>query len=306
MTGHDVTGREPARHRAALKPAALEGAVRKPRPTFKTGLVGAIALSAASAAALLVNGCSGGTIHASSAVATAASAIGRAASAAAEPAAQAAVANAEAGASGGANAPDVGASGSASTSAGASAAAASSSGSASAGLGLGTLPDPGTLPQTMVLPSTDDPWFRAGVQALWQAIVHDDPAPAHGFFFPLAAYRQVKAIPDAAGDYRNRLLAWYDLDIKAAHDQLGPDAANAKLVDVQVPAGQAQWITPGTEFNKGSYYRLLGTRLVYQVDGHTASFGIFSLISWRGEWYVVHLGPSTRSATSGIVYQPEG
>jgi hypothetical protein len=73
---------------------------------------------------------------------------------------------------------------------------------------------------------------------------------------------------------------------------------------VQVPREQAEWIEPGAEYNKGSYYRVYGTRLTYQVKGHSASFGIFSLISWRGEWYVVHLGPATRPAMEGIVYDP--
>lgn len=166
--------------------------------------------------------------------------------------------------------------------------------------------DPGTLPQTDALPSGDDPQFEAGVQALWQAIVQDDPSEAHGFFFPLSAYLQVKDIDDPAEDYQDRLLTWYDLDIQAAHEQLGAGAASATLVGVQVPEDQAEWITPGVEYNKGSYYRVYGTRLTYQENGSTASFGIFSLISWRGEWYVVHLGPSTRSSNVGIVYDPEG
>jgi hypothetical protein len=28
----------------------------------------------------------------------------------------------------------------------------------------------------------------------------------------------------------------------------------------------------------------------YELDGQTGSFPVTSLISWRGEWYVVHLG----------------
>lgn len=165
-------------------------------------------------------------------------------------------------------------------------------------------PDPGTLPQTRQLPGDQDPQFLAGTQALWRAIVRDEPALAKPFFFPLSAYMQVKDISDPAQDYQNRLIAWYDLDIKAAHDLLGADAAKAKLVSVQVPQEQAEWIEPGVEYNKGSYYRVYGTRLNYEVNGHAASIGIFSLISWRGEWYVVHLGPSTRSAMEGIVYDP--
>lgn len=166
--------------------------------------------------------------------------------------------------------------------------------------------DPGTLPQTHALPGDQDPQFQAGVQALWRAIVQDRPELAQPFFFPLSAYKQVKAISNPAADYQDRLTAWYGLDVKAAHDHLGAGAATAKLVGVSVPESDAEWIEPGAEYNKGSYYRVYGSRLNYQVNGHNASIGVFSLISWRGEWYVVHLGPSTRPAMEGIVYDPAG
>ncbi|MBR7826885.1 hypothetical protein KDK95_11275 [Actinospica sp. MGRD01-02] len=163
--------------------------------------------------------------------------------------------------------------------------------------------DPGTLPQTNVLPGDRDAQFQVGAYSLWQAIVQDKPQLAHAFFFPLTAYRQVKAIWDIDADYQNRLIAWYDLDIQAAHDHLGP-AADARFVSMDVPESNAEWIEPGVEYNKGSYYRVYGTRLNYEVNGHAESIGVFSLISWRGEWYVVHLGPSTRAAMQGIVYDP--
>jgi hypothetical protein len=163
--------------------------------------------------------------------------------------------------------------------------------------------DPGTLPQTNVLPGDRDAQFQAGGYSLWRAIVQDKPQLAHAFFFPLTAYRQVKAIWDIDADYQNRLIAWYDLDIQAAHDHLG-SAASARFVSMDVPESNAEWIEPGAEYNKGSYYRVYGTRLNYEVNGRAASIGVFSLISWRGEWYVVHLGPSTRAAMQGIVYDP--
>lgn len=148
--------------------------------------------------------------------------------------------------------------------------------------------------------------FQANVQDLWQAIVTDDPAAAMPFFFPKSAYLQVKAISNPAADYQNRLIDWYRLDIHAAHALLGVQASQAQFVSVAVPAGQVAWIVPGVEYNKGSYYRVFGTRLTYKLGGKTKSIGLFSLISWRGEWYIVHLGPSTRSSNRGIVYQPEG
>ena len=164
--------------------------------------------------------------------------------------------------------------------------------------------DPGTLPQTHVRPGTDDPTFQAGVQSLWQAIVTDNPATAMPFFFPSTAYVQVKDIWNPLDDYQNRLVALYRLDIEAAHAHLGSDPYNAEFVSVQVPESQAEWIEPGEEYNKGSYYRVYGTRLSYRVAGSIRSIGIFSLISWRGEWYCVHLGPSSRYGFEGEVFDP--
>ena len=34
------------------------------------------------------------------------------------------------------------------------------------------------------------------------------------------------------------------------------------------------------------------------------SFGIASLISWRGVWYVVHLGAISRTSVTGVVDDP--
>jgi hypothetical protein len=166
--------------------------------------------------------------------------------------------------------------------------------------------DAGLLRQTHVLPNPNDPMFQTGAQDLWQAIVTGNPTTALPFFFPETAYLQVKAISNASADYQNRLIDWYRLDIGAAHALLGADASSATFLRVTVPTSHAVWIVPGVEYNKGSYYRVYGTRLYYQVGGRTRSIGIFSLISWRGEWYVVHLGPSTRSVNRGFVYDAIG
>ena len=119
--------------------------------------------------------------------------------------------------------------------------------------------------------------------------MQDDPALASPFFFPESAYLQVKDIQDPAGDYQSRLIVNYGVDIHALHAQLG-DAASRGAHRHSVPNEQAQWITPGTEYNKGSYWRVYGSTLNYTVDGQSGSFPVTSLISWRGQWYVVHLG----------------
>jgi hypothetical protein len=149
--------------------------------------------------------------------------------------------------------------------------------------------DPGTLPQTNQLPSAGDPQFQARVHDLWRAAVDGNPAEALPFFFPVGAYIQVKAISDPVHDYQARLIANFAQDVDALHTMLGGSARSAIFAGVTVPAA-AEWIVPGVEYNKGSYWRVYGTTVSYLAGGERRSFPITSMISWRGEWYVVHLG----------------
>jgi len=159
-------------------------------------------------------------------------------------------------------------------------------------------PDPGSLPQTTARPSGSDPQFAQRMSALWAVIVEGD-TPARSSFFPLGAYLQVKAISNPAADYRYRLVALYDLDVRALHLRVG---SGATLLGVDVPDASATWVPPGQEYNKGSYWRVYGTRMRYRTaTGKEGSFGIFSLISWRGQWYVVHLGPINRPPGTGAI-----
>jgi hypothetical protein len=149
--------------------------------------------------------------------------------------------------------------------------------------------DPSTLPQTRDRPVASGPAFEARVASLWSAIVADDPQQAVPFFFPVSAYQQVKDIPDPASDWKHRLFAAYAHDIHALHARLGSDAPNARFTGIDVPEARGRWVDPGEEYNKLGYYRVFGSRLRYEVDGAARSFDVKSLISWRGEWYVVHL-----------------
>jgi hypothetical protein len=152
-----------------------------------------------------------------------------------------------------------------------------------------TEPDPQFLPQTEDKPSASSARFTAGAAALGQAIVTDNPDVAMPFFFPLGAYQQVKAITNPESDWRTRLVAAYAEDIHALHNRLGSRASAAQFTGIDVPDGQATWVQPGEEYNKGSYWRVYNAMLRYTVDGQAGSFPIASMISWRGEWYVVHL-----------------
>jgi hypothetical protein len=144
------------------------------------------------------------------------------------------------------------------------------------------------------------------MQALFDAVrTGSAQQPALAAFFPEAAYAQVKAIADPDADYHGRLVGDYRLDVQAAHALLGAHASSARLISVDVPAPYAHWVAPGACYNRIGYYEVPNSRVVYREDGELRSFGIASLISWRGVWYVVHLGAVSRpSAGGGIVDDP--
>jgi hypothetical protein len=165
-------------------------------------------------------------------------------------------------------------------------------------------PPPPGLPQTRALPSAATPVFQAEMTDLWTAVVTGQPETAARAFFPLSAYKQVKAIADPAADWNARLFGDFRLDVDAAHRLLGPGADSARLVRVIVPSADAAWINPGVCYNSVGYWHVGGARLVYRQDGQLRSIGIASLISWRGQWYVVHFGAVIRAGAAGLVDQP--
>jgi len=144
--------------------------------------------------------------------------------------------------------------------------------------------------------------FDNAVHDLWLAVATGNPGYARPAFFPEKAYEQVKAIADPAADWENRL--WYDftLDLAAVHRLVRPGATLTKVV---VPAQYAQWIPEGACYNSIGYWHVPGSRVVYRQDGTTYSFGLASFISWRGDWYLVHLGALSRGGAYGIVDDPQ-
>ncbi len=167
---------------------------------------------------------------------------------------------------------------------------------------LPVAPGAGALPQTHAFPSTHSVAFRNAMADLWLAVTSGTPRLAQPAFFPEAAYKQLKAIPYPAADWQDRL--WYDfaLDIRAAHGLLAP---GARLVRVILPSDEAVWVPPGACYNTIGYWHVGGARVVYTEHGHEWSFGIASLISWRGVWYVVHFGEVLRPVVTGVVDQPD-
>jgi hypothetical protein len=156
----------------------------------------------------------------------------------------------------------------------------------------------------MQLPSADTPRFHAEAVALWRGVRSDVAATARPAFFPEGAYVQLKAIGDPKADYIYRLLGDFALDVAAAHRLLGGDPEAAQLVSVDLPEAYAHWVPPDVCENSVGYYEVPNSRVVYRENGQTSSFGIASMISWRGVWYVVHLGAILRPAAVGMVDDP--
>jgi hypothetical protein len=146
------------------------------------------------------------------------------------------------------------------------------------------------LPQTEERPSVTAPRFQRRIQRLAAAIISGDVEKAKDTFFPLVAYAQVKDVQKPERDYRYRLLAHFERDIREYRKALGKQAEQAEFVGITVPEERAEWMKPGKEGNRLGYFRVLRSRLRFRLPGgKEQSFELTSMISWRGEWYVVHL-----------------
>jgi len=150
-------------------------------------------------------------------------------------------------------------------------------------------PDGSPLAQTRDEPSIESAWFKAGTEALFRAIQTDDPGIAEAFFFPVEAYELVKDVGNPARDWKLRLMAHFRRDVHDYHKKLGKRAADARFVGIEVPEKNVRWMRPGSEGNKLGYFRVTRSRLRYELDGKRFSLEATSFISWRGEWYLVHL-----------------
>ena len=146
------------------------------------------------------------------------------------------------------------------------------------------------LAQTEDRPTASSPAFKSRMDLLWKAIVTDDPAVADGVFFPVVAYEQVKDIEKPGSDWKHRLMKAFARSIHDYHQKLGTDSAAAKLVAVEIDEDRVKWMGPGKEGNKVGYHRVTRSRIRYRdAAGAEKKFELTSLISWRGEWFVVHL-----------------
>ena len=134
------------------------------------------------------------------------------------------------------------------------------------------------------------PSFEKRMAMVAQAILSGEVEPASVAFFPLVAYQQVKDVAKPERDYKFRLLANFKRDLLEYHRALGDAAATAKFEGVTVSEKDVKWMRPGSEGNKVGYFRVLRSRLRFVLPmGRTRDLELTSLISWRGEWYVVHL-----------------
>jgi hypothetical protein len=147
--------------------------------------------------------------------------------------------------------------------------------------------------------------FTARLQDYWTHVLSGSIGLGHNFFFPRTAYLQLKTLSNAGGDFDTRLYHDYRNDVIADHQLVTSSGPGAKVLGVDVPAAGVHWVPPGVEYNSIGYWNVMYARVRYEVGGVQKSFAIDSMISWRGQWYVVHLGPDWRPGAGGWVCKPD-
>ena len=138
---------------------------------------------------------------------------------------------------------------------------------------------------------------------LWSAVSTGHLAVANGLFYPETAYVALKVgrISQPQTDWLHRLWAYYELDLSAYQHFVG---AGSSFKLLRVAPGAVSYIARGVCENNSGYWHLANLRLVFSGKNGLRSFAVASLISWNGEWFIVHLGPNPRSAHGGQVALP--
>lgn len=127
---------------------------------------------------------------------------------------------------------------------------------------------------------------QAQARALFEAIVHDDPARAASFFFPREAFVLVKAMAKPER-YYDRLRARFEQDIHTLHAQT-KDLAEASFERLELTR-RGGWVKPGEEGNRLPYWAARHAFLHYRVGKEARKLEVRVLISWDNRWYVIHL-----------------
>ena len=162
----------------------------------------------------------------------------------------------------------------------------------------------GLLPQTSTEPSLatqPGSHLYSSMDKLWNDILANNTRQADTMMFPELAYEKLKAIPYPQSDYVNRLQYLFNLDIGAYRRFLLAKGTPVFLRVVTSPE-DAQWIPVGACYNKIGYWHLPGVRFVYHYGSTINSVGVLSMISWRGQWYFIHLGQYTATGVVGQIY----
>ena len=129
---------------------------------------------------------------------------------------------------------------------------------------LPVAPGAGRRPQTPTRPRARGRAFHAMITDLWLAVRTNKPRLARDAFFPVDAYKQVKAIYNPGLDWRDRLWLDFTLDVHAAHALLGRHPMKARLIRVILDSPGAAWIPPGYCYNSVGYWHVANARVVYR------------------------------------------
>ncbi|HVW25435.1 MAG TPA: hypothetical protein VHC69_08690 [Polyangiaceae bacterium] len=142
--------------------------------------------------------------------------------------------------------------------------------------------------QNTSLPPLVSDDLSARAAQLFEAIKSGKPESADAFFFPREPFLTLKDVADP-GRYHAQILAAYHHDIRDLHkSRRSWDGAELRGFEL---VAKPKRVPPGHEWNKIGYYRTIGARLEYEIQGRRRFIEVHTVISWDGRWYVTHLAP---------------
>ncbi|HEY5240020.1 MAG TPA: hypothetical protein VIJ22_01080 [Polyangiaceae bacterium] len=137
------------------------------------------------------------------------------------------------------------------------------------------------------IPPTSGDDLTARARHLLEAVEKDDPDLATDILFPRDGWLATRDAADPGKEWEKRVAAPFRKSIHSYAKRHG-EVDRAQFVSLELGHVVVQ-STPRKHGWKKPLWTVKGSRLTFQMGGHTRTLSVREMTAWRGAWYVTRL-----------------
>ena len=148
-----------------------------------------------------------------------------------------------------------------------------------------------TVPtQSMVKPLAHDHALDIRMRQFYTGLRDNNNALCDKAFLPMMDYVALKQGGGNQADWRNRLMYHFHLQLAQLRKRFAASLPGSTYNGYRIPYSTAHTVRVGAEENKAPYWQVFMTTMAFHdKNGRGHNFTINTLISFRGEWWIVHV-----------------